>query len=351
MLGLDLRTLRVVWTAFLFLFAVFVIHELGSTIIIFTLAIFLAHLLGPIAARLERAMPLSWIRWKASLAIVYLGLIGIVIGILIPLIGQVGQQAAALAKQLPAALATDPLAALPLPTWLEPVRLQVTQTLRDWLSGFDQKLIPLLEGIGASMTSVLGGALAIVLIPILSFFFLKDGTALRTAMVDFVPAEYRTVADEILLDLHRLLVLYLRALVLLALIVLVVYTIFLSVAGVPFPTLLAVVAATLEVIPVAGPLAASLLILLTALVSGYAHLPLLFAFLVLFRIVQDYVISPHLLAVGVEINPLWVLFGVLAGEELAGIPGMFFSVPVMAALRIVVMRRRRNNVTPDVLVK
>jgi predicted PurR-regulated permease PerM len=39
-----------------------------------------------------------------------------------------------------------------------------------------------------------------------------------------------------------------------------------------------------------------------------------------------------------------VLFGVLAGEQVAGIPGMFFSVPVIAALRILVVRMRRQQV-------
>ena len=229
--------------------------------------------------------------------------------------------------------------------------MQLLNTLRDWFSGFDQQLIPLLEGLGASVSGVLGGALAIVLIPILSFFFLKDGRDIRTALVDFVPQAYRTLADDILLDLHRLLVLYLRALVFLATIVLLVFTAFLYATGVPFAALLAAAAAVLEIIPVAGPLTAGLLIMLTATVSGYAHLGLLFAFLVLFRVVQDYVISPHLLAAGVEIHPLWVLFGVLAGEQLAGIPGMFFSVPVMAALRIVVVRMRTNHAVSDILTK
>ncbi len=50
----------------------------------------------------------------------------------------------------------------------------------------------------------------------------------------------------------------------------------------------------------------------------------------LYRGVQDYILSPHLMGRGVEIHPLVVLFGVLAGEQLAGVPGMFFSVPVIA---------------------
>ena len=163
------------------------------------------------------------------------------------------------------------------------------------------------------------------------------------AIVDFFPPTRREVAGGILDDLHVLLEAYLRALVSLALIVLVTYSLFLSIAGVPFPLLLAAIAAGLEIIPVAGPLAASVIIVATSLLSGYEHNGWLVVFLVLFRLVQDYWISPLLLAAGIEIHPLWVLFGVLAGEELAGIPGMFFAVPVMAALRIIVVRIRRTT--------
>jgi predicted PurR-regulated permease PerM len=46
---------------------------------------------------------------------------------------------------------------------------------------------------------------------------------------------------------------------------------------------------------------------------------------------------------GVKIHPMLVLFGVLAGEQIAGIPGMFFSVPAMAALRLIVVRLRRRR--------
>ncbi len=351
MFGLDLRTLRVVWTAFLFVLIVALLYRLSSTIVVFTLAIFLAHLLGPIATRLEWALPAKWVQRRVSLVIVYLALVAAVIAVLVPLLSQVGEQAAALAKQLPSAFDNDPLAKFPLPGWLEPLRERLTTSLHDWFSGLDKQLVPMLEGLGTSIGGVLGGALAIVLIPILSFFFLKDGHDLQSAFVAFVPTQYQAITHDILQDLHRLLILYLRALVLLALIVLVVYTAFLSAAGVPFAALLAVISALLEIIPVAGPLAASVIILLTALISGYEHLGLLLLFLVAFRLVQDYLVSPQLLAKGVEIHPVWVLFGVLAGEELAGIPGMFFSVPVMAALRIVVMRMRRNTLATDALVK
>ena len=77
--------------------------------------------------------------------------------------------------------------------------------------------------------------------------------------------------------------------------------------------------------------------------AGYPHLLWIAAFLAVYRVFQDYVLNPHLMSSGVEIHPLAVLFGVLAGERVAGIPGMFFSVPVMAALRVILVRLRKQR--------
>jgi predicted PurR-regulated permease PerM len=112
---------------------------------------------------------------------------------------------------------------------------------------------------------------------------------------------------------------------------------------VPYAILLAGIAAVLELIPVVGPLTAGLLTLLVAGASGYSHLVWILAILIVYRLFQDYVLSPFLMSSGVAIHPLLVLFGVLAGEQVAGIPGMFFSVPVIAGLRIIVIRMRRHT--------
>jgi predicted PurR-regulated permease PerM len=48
---------------------------------------------------------------------------------------------------------------------------------------------------------------------------------------------------------------------------------------------------------------------------------------------------------GVELHPLLVLFGVFAGAEIAGVPGTFLSVPVLALLRILYLRIRKARLS------
>jgi len=68
--------------------------------------------------------------------------------------------------------------------------------------------------------------------------------------------------------------------------------------------------------------------------SGYNHVFWLLAFLVIWRGIQDYVSSPRIMGSTLELHPLIVLFGVLAGGEVAGVIGVFLSIPVLATLRI-----------------
>jgi len=237
----------------------------------------------------------------------------------------------------------DPLSRVPLPAWLETWRPRLTELITEQTAGLGDRVLPVLKQVGPGILAGLGSLAAVVLIPILSFFFLKDGLLMRDAIVECFQPRRRSLAEEILRDLHLLVAQYIRALVLLAIAAFVAYSIVLSVLGVPYAVLLASVGGVLELIPFFGPLAAAVIALVVAGVSGYSHVLWLLVFFIVYRLFQDYVLSPYLLSSGVELHPLLVIFGVLAGERVAGVPGMFFSVPVIAALRIVIVRMRRRK--------
>jgi predicted PurR-regulated permease PerM len=113
--------------------------------------------------------------------------------------------------------------------------------------------------------------------------------------------------------------------------------------GVPYAVLLATVAGALEFIPIFGPLTAAITIVLVAAFEGYSHVFAIVAFLAAYRVFQDYILNPHLMSSGVALHPMLVIFGALAGDALAGIPGMFLSVPILATLRVVYVRIRKGS--------
>jgi predicted PurR-regulated permease PerM len=73
---------------------------------------------------------------------------------------------------------------------------------------------------------------------------------------------------------------------------------------------------------------------------GYKHWLVLILALGIWRLIQDYVSSPRIMGQSMELHPLAAIFGVMAGGEVAGILGIFLSIPVMASLRIVFRRWR-----------
>ena len=342
MLGLDRKVLQTAWTLFVFALVLLTIYEIRHTLVLFALALFLAHLLAPVVDRVHFLIPPSGSRGPA-IALVYLVLLGALVGIAIPIGSAIGNQASGLASKLPAALQSDPLANLKLPWWLENERPVIDKVIRERVQQLGAQVLPILSTASLSLISGVGTILSIVLIPIVSFFALKDAVKIRRALLAVFEPSQQILVDGILTDLHLLLAGYMRALLFLAIATFISYAAFLSLFGVPYALLLAGIAAPLEVIPAIGPLTGAVIALIVSGVSGYPHLLWLVLFFTLYRLFQDYVLSPFLMSEGTEVHPLLVLLGVLAGAELAGIPGMFFSVPLIAALKVVITRFRDHR--------
>jgi predicted PurR-regulated permease PerM len=133
---------------------------------------------------------------------------------------------------------------------------------------------------------------------------------------------------------------FVRAQLLLAVISGIVYTLALPLLRVPYAFVLGAVGGLLEFIPLAGPAAAAVGIIGICFGLNYPHILWVILFLGAWRVVQDYVISPRLLGSKVELHPLLTIFGILAGGELAGVIGIYLSVPLIATLKIIVTRWR-----------
>ncbi len=313
-----------------------------ETLAVFVIALLFAYLLAPLVGFVERITP-HQVSPRIALAIVYLALVGTIVALMFTLGSRLADEANALATRLPE-LVSNPewMQRIPLPAWLEPARADIISKARDELSSGGQQILPYIKGLGGQLVSGAKYALYLILIPILAFFFLKDGAAIRDEfLAALVEDRRRPVVDNIFEDINLLLGQYIRALVLLSAASFTVNSLFLAFTGAPYAVLLAGAAALGEFVPVVGPAAGGLIIVLVTSLSGYSHVLLYLLFWFLYRLVQDYVLSPYLMSKGVQLNPMLVLFGVLAGDQIAGVLGMFLSVPVLAILRVMFVRLRR----------
>jgi predicted PurR-regulated permease PerM len=342
---LDPRAARATWTILVFLGALGLVYVLRRVLLIVALSLFFAYLLFPLVRLTQR-----WLIRSRPLAIVvvYLAVLAALGGAGVAVGPRLSTEVQTLAQMLPdmskqiqsGELVTSLLARKGW-EWQQIREIdRLVQTHMGEIIGYAQQAT-------TALLTWLSGAWVIVLIPIFAFFILKDVERFTTTTIWRLGHQgHRGTWWGISEDLDVLLGQYVRALVLLALITFVVWSAVFLAAGVPYALVLAGIGGALEFIPVIGPLTAGVVAIGVSLFSGYAHPWLLALFVLVWRGIQDYGTSPLVMARGIEIHPALVVFGVLAGGEIAGVAGMFLSVPIIAAIRIVWRRLQTPEVPP-----
>ena len=339
MLGIDPRAARITWTVFLVLLFIDLAWMARTTLLVFTIALLLAYLLHPLVEIARKLLPAKWPGAVAP-ALVYLSGLTIIIAAVLIIGTRIAAEATQLASRLPELVQQrDHFLADHLPSLLAPYKDQISEALSGQLETGKEMLLPALSALGKGLVSQLSTLLFAILIPILAFLIELALTDIRGAVVTlFTRDQHQQLAQFIVNDIDKLLGLYMRAVFLLALATFTSHMLIFGAIGVPYAVLLALVCGLLEFVPVVGPLSGMIIVTLVAAFSGFPYIGGLIGFFLVYRLFQDYVLQPYLYSSGIEMHPLLVLFGVLAGEQVGGITGMFLSVPLLAVLRVIYRR-------------
>ncbi len=338
LLGIDYRAARATWTAALVILGIGAVYLIRGTVFVFVIALLFAYLLYPFMNLVDRRLPGK--TRTPALAVTFIVVIGILAAFGATVGSVVASQAANLAAQAPSLLEKLRETPAPGPQGLTSFRSQVLGWMESELRQHYNDIAMLVPRVAISVISASRNLIYVVLIPILSFIILRDGRDMLAGLVEMLEPHYETARDT-LSDVHDLLLLYMRALLLLCCVTLVTFSIVLSIMGVPYAMLLASIAFALEFIPLVGPLSAGLIIIAVSVVAGYPHVLWVVIFLVVFRLLQDYVLSPMLMSKGIELHPLMIILGVLAGGEIGGVAGIFLSVPALALIRLFYHRLKK----------
>lgn len=329
----DKKTAQVLLTTLVFALALMFLYAAWRAIITFLFAIFFAYILEAPVSRLQRGLRGSR---SAAIAVVYLVFIAALVvtfSLLGPPVMEEGQK---LMQQAP--LLADKISSGTLVTQLGAKHGWSKATV-DWITEYSGQhqgeLIAATQNLVLKAAKTLQGMWWLPLVPIFAIFFLKDGNKFSQRIINAVEnASNRQIVADTVQEMNSMLGHFIRSQLTLAGLAMVVVTFVLSIMRVPYAFALGPAAGALEFIPVVGPAVGGLIILAVALLSGYSHMWVLLIFLLLWRGIQDYVTSPRIMGSTLELHPLAVLFGVLAGGEVAGVIGVFLSIPVLATLRI-----------------
>jgi predicted PurR-regulated permease PerM len=340
LLGIDPRAARYAWTAAVVLLLVLGVYVIRQTVLVFVIALLLAYLLYPLMDLIDRHLT-SKTRTPA-LAMTFVLAIGLlaVFGVLVGSV--VASQATNLAKEAPVFLDRLSQNPPPAPEGVRSLTSRVTGALEGQIRDHYDEIVSSIPRLTLRILSASRNLIYVIIIPILSFFILKDGRTIRDSFLELL-GPGREMARETLQDVHTLLLQYMRALLFLCCATFASFSIVLSAMSVPYAMLLAAIAFPLEFIPLVGPITAAIIIIIVSVVTGYAHVLWVIVFLGLYRVFQDYVLSPHLMSQGVKLHPLLIIFGVFAGGEIGGVAGIFLSVPSLALVRLLYHHRFRTT--------
>jgi predicted PurR-regulated permease PerM len=194
--------------------------------------------------------------------------------------------------------------------------------------------------IAQTILGTVAGFIGFLIVPIWAFYLLRDRVRLTARLDERIPAEWRADSWAVLRIIERVFGRWLRAQLLLGVIIGVATYFGLLLLGwfvdprfLQFALLLAVIAGVLELLPIIGPILAMIPTLLVALTTGDPVIALI-AVVVLYFIVQQFenaVLVPKIQGDAVELHPSLVIFVLILGAAIAGLMGAILSVPLTAA--------------------
>ncbi len=185
--------------------------------------------------------------------------------------------------------------------------------------------------------SHIGFIVELLLVPVLVFYFLSDGAAIRGEAKLLLPAAWRPRAARMAEHLDRILDGYIRGQVIMCLIAWVVVTVGLWALGVPHAATMGLIAGLTRAIPVVGPLLGGIPIALMCMVATGSFektVAVLLGFTAM-HFIESKVLLPKIIGHEVDLHPVSVIVALLLGMEFFGFLGVFLAVPVAALLKIV----------------
>jgi len=220
------------------------------------------------------------------------------------------------------------------------------QTINQKFGISPKKQEELMKNSGASgatsMVSNLGSGLMgflvdFILVLVYIFLFMYYRSHIKKFILQLIPAKEKRNTEEIISGIEKVSQQYLTGLGLMIVGLWIMYSIGFSIVGVQFAVFFAILCGLLEIIPFVGNLTGNLLTVLMVVVQGGGS-GMIIGVLITYAVVQfiqTYILEPLVVGAEVNINPLFTIFVLVAGELVWGIPGMVLAIPLLGIAKII----------------
>lgn len=238
-----------------------------------------------------------------------------------------------------------------------PVYLSSTQKMlgnfQQWYTGYDlpdtvngmigtgienviNTIVSLGNSFAQSLISMAGQLLKIIIIPIFTYYLLKDKDKLKAGLLELLPKnhgqeKFRKIIGKINEALNN----YVKAMFLLCVIVGLVAGIGLHLLGVKYALILGLIAGITEAIPILGPWVGAVPAVMVALIYDPALALKAAILFVVIQVIENSLLVPKVFGGYLNIHPIAIIIGILVLGKILGPWGLFFASPLLAIINIV----------------
>ena len=299
--------------------------QAGSVLTLVGLALFVAAGLDPIVSWLNRHRVPRW----AGVLLVILGVLGVAALFLALAIPRITAEATALVHELPHYARSlqnhnSELGKLN-------ARYHVEQRLSKLISSHGSSLVGGVLGVGEVVLSVVSSTL---LVAVLSVYFLGGLPHIKMFGYRLVPQSRRPrailIGDEIFARVGG----YVLGNAFTSLIIWVGVAVWMLAWGIPYPFLLSMFVALIDLIPIIGSYIGGAAVTLVALTVSLPVAIATLVFMIAYKLAEDYLIVPRVMGRTVQVPATVTLVAVLVGGALLGIIGALVAIPLAAAVRL-----------------
>lgn len=211
-----------------------------------------------------------------------------------------------------------------------------TSTISQLVNTLTSKAAPITGSLVNGIISLFGGVVSAITVFVLTFYVVVDSDSLRQSFSKIIPVERR---DRLAITLKRVsekLGRWLRGQLTLMAIIGIINGTVLWALDIGFPLTLGILSGLLEIVPVVGPIVATVITVFVAFVTGAPlwKIVLAVSIFVVVQQLQNQVLIPKIMQKAVGLSPIAVILAILIGSKLMGIGGAILAVPLAAGIHV-----------------
>lgn len=217
---------------------------------------------------------------------------------------------------------------------MPPIFKSIEEVILKNINGIEAMIVTSISKFIEGIISTFSKVISLILIPILTFYFLKDKDYFKNKLYLAIPKKRRKEVKGLFLEIDRALGQFIRGRLLLALYVGIATTILLLILNVDFAIVIGMLTGIADIIPYFGPFIGFLPAIFFALLNSPIKALWVAILFVGIQWVENNVLAPKIIGESTGIHPITVLLALIIGGGVFGVMGMVFSIPTVAIIKI-----------------